>query len=87
MASNTAVVSTEWGEVPRLLPFPEQIPVSRAEADIAAAVLHCHERRDEIKAVQRRWAEQQGTASAGAANLLAVYTKYLPAAGIRVEPA
>ena len=87
MASNTAVVSTEWGEVPRLLPFPEQIPVSRAEADIAAAVLRCHERRDQIKAAQRRWAEQHGTASAGAANLLAVYTKYLPAAGIRVEPA
>jgi glycosyltransferase involved in cell wall biosynthesis len=87
MASNTAVVSTEWGEVRRLLPVAEQVVASRDEAEIAAAVLHCHERRDEIKAVQRRWAEQHGTASAGAANLLAVYTKYLPAAGIRVEPA
>ena len=87
MASHTAVVSTDWGEVPRLLPFPEQIPASRAEADNAAAVLHCHARRDEIEAAQRRWAEQHGTASAGAANLLAVYTKYLPVAGIKVEPA
>ena len=87
MASNTPVVSTEWGEVRRLLPLAEQVPASRDEAQIAAAVLHCHARREEIKAAQRRWAEQHGTASAGAANLLAVYTKYLPAAGIRVEPA
>lgn len=87
MACNTPVVSTEWGEVRRLLPFPEQIAASRAEADIAAAILHCHQRRDEIRAPQRRWAEQHGTAAAGAASLLALYTKYLPAAGIRVEPA
>src|SRR5262245_43863193 len=52
MASNTAVVSTDWGEVRRLLPFPEQIPASRAEADIAAAVMHCHERLEEIQAAQ-----------------------------------
>jgi len=87
MASNTAVVSTDWGEVRRLLPLAGQVVASRDEAELAAAVLHCHERRNEIKAAQRRWAEQHGTAAAGAANLLAVYTKYLPAAGIRVEPA
>jgi len=87
MACNTPVVSTDWGEVRRLLPLPEQVAASRDEADIAAAVLRCHARRDAIRAAQRRWAEQHGTAASGAARLLALYTKYLPAAGIRVEPA
>jgi glycosyltransferase involved in cell wall biosynthesis len=87
MACNTPVVSTDWGEVRRLLPLPEQLAASRAEGDIAAAILRCYERRDAIRAAQRRWAEQHGTAAAGAASLLALYTKYLPAAGIRVEPA
>ena len=87
MACNTAVVSTEWGEVRRLLPAAEQVVASRAEADIAAAVLECYRRREEITAAQRRWAEQHGTASARGATLLAMYAKYLFAAGTRVEPA
>ena len=37
MACNTPVVSTDWGEVRRLLPAAEQVVASRAEADIAAA--------------------------------------------------
>jgi glycosyltransferase involved in cell wall biosynthesis len=87
MACNTAVVSTDWGEVRRLLPAAQQVVASRAEADIAAAVLECHGRRDEITAAQRRWAERHGTAAAGAATLLGAYAKYLFAAGTRVEPA
>jgi len=87
MACNTPVVSTDWGEVRRLLPAAEQVVASRAEADIAAAVLECYRRREEITAAQRRWAEQHGTASAGAATLLGMYAKYLFAAGTRVEPA
>src|SRR5512138_691005 len=87
MACNTPVVSTDWGEIRCLLPAAQQVVATRAEADIAAAVLECYGRRDEITAAQRRWAEQHGTAAAGAATLLGTYAKYLFAAGTRVEPA
>jgi glycosyltransferase involved in cell wall biosynthesis len=63
MACGTPVVSTDWGEVRRLLPFAEQVVSSRDEAALEA---------------QRRWAEERGTASSGAASLLAAYVKYLP---------
>jgi len=78
MACNTAVVSTDWGDVRRLLPDAQQVVVSRAEADIAAALADCYCRRAEIVRAQRRWAERHGTASAAAATLLGVYVKYLP---------
>jgi len=78
MACGTPVVSTDWGEVRRLLPFAEQVVSSRDEGALAAAVRDCHRRRIEIVDAQRRWAEERGTASSGAASLLAAYIKYLP---------
>ncbi|HEY1287959.1 MAG TPA: glycosyltransferase [Burkholderiales bacterium] len=78
MACNTPVVSTDWGDVRPLLPVAEQVVASRDEAAIAAAVRDCHQRRAEIVAAQRRWAEERGTAAAAAATLLAAYIKYLP---------
>jgi glycosyltransferase involved in cell wall biosynthesis len=86
MACNTPVVCTDWGDVRCLLPAA-QVVATRAEADVAAAVLECYGRRDEITAAQRRWAEQHGTAAAGAATLIRMYAKYGFAAGVRVEPA
>ena len=86
MACNTPVVCTDWGDVRCLLPGA-QVVATRAEADVAAAVLECYGRRGEITAAQRRWAEQHGTAAAGAATLLRMYAKYLFFAGVRVEPA
>jgi len=87
MACNTPVVSTDWGEVRRLLPDAAQVVASRDEAEIAAAVAACHNRRAAISAAQRRWAEQHGTAAAAAAALLAVYRKHLLAGDARMEPA
>jgi glycosyltransferase involved in cell wall biosynthesis len=78
MACNTAVVSTDWGDVRRLLPDARQVVGSRTEADTAAAVADCYRRRDHIVSAQRRWAEHHGTASAAAAKLLEIYVKYLP---------
>ena len=78
MACKTAVVSTDWGDVRRLLPAAEQVVSARAEADIAAALAHCYRQRCEIVQAQRRRAEQVGTASAAAGALLEIYVKYLP---------
>jgi glycosyltransferase involved in cell wall biosynthesis len=82
MACGTAVVSTDYSDVRRILPLAEAIVASRSEADIAATVLRCYERRFEIAAAQRRWVEQHASASASAAALLRVYAKYLGGAAV-----
>jgi glycosyltransferase involved in cell wall biosynthesis len=79
MACGTAVVSTDYSDVRRILPFAQQVVASRAEADIADAVVRCYGRRAELAKVQRRWVEQHATASASATALLAVYSRYVAA--------
>jgi glycosyltransferase involved in cell wall biosynthesis len=77
MACGTAVVTTDYSDVRRILPSSEQIVGSRDERELAAAVVDCYGRRVEIAKAQRRWVEQHATASASAAALLAVYAKYI----------
>jgi glycosyltransferase involved in cell wall biosynthesis len=77
MACGTAVVSTDYSDVRRILPLAEQVVGSRAEHEIAEAVVRCYRRRAELAKAQRRWVEQHATASASAAALLAVYANYL----------
>jgi glycosyltransferase involved in cell wall biosynthesis len=76
MACGTAVVTTDYSDVRRILPA-EQVVAARAERDIADAVVHCYGRRAELAKAQRRWVEQHATASASAAALLAVYARYV----------
>jgi glycosyltransferase involved in cell wall biosynthesis len=79
MACGTAVVSTDYSDVRRILPFPEQVVNSRAELDIADSVVRCYRRRADVAKAQRRWVERHGTASASALALLAVYARSVPA--------
>lgn len=82
MACGTAVVSTEYSDVRRILPVAESVVGSRSESDIAAAVLSCHGRRLDIARRQRRWVEQHATVAASAVALLGVYAKYLARAAV-----
>ena len=84
MACGTAVVSTDYSDVRRIL-SAEQVVGSRDEGELAAALVRCHARRAELACAQRRWVEQHATASASAAALLAVYAKYR--APLAVAPA
>jgi len=76
MACGTPVVTTDYSDVRRILPFSEQVVSSRAAPEIAGAVVRCYRRRAELAETQRRWAEQHATASASVAALLAVYANY-----------
>lgn len=76
MATGVPVVSTDYGDVRRILPLARQVVGARAELDLAQAVLYCDAHRDEIAQAQRKWLERYGTASASAAVSLAVYAKY-----------
>lgn len=75
MSCGTAVVSTEYSDVRRILPLPQQVVATRSEGDIAEAVVRCHAIRDEIAGVQRRWVEANATAAASATRMLEVYNK------------
>jgi glycosyltransferase involved in cell wall biosynthesis len=77
MACGTAVVTTDYSDVRRIVPFAEQVVGSRAERDIADAVARCYARRADLAKAQRRWVEQHAAASASAAALLAVYARYV----------
>jgi glycosyltransferase involved in cell wall biosynthesis len=81
MACGTAVVSTDYSDVRRILPA-QAVVGSRREDDIAAAVLACHAQRTQLARVQRRWVEQHATLPAVAATLLAVYAKHLAGAAV-----
>ena len=84
MACGTAVVSTDYSDVRRILPVAETVVGSRDERDLADAVLRCYSRRREIACAQRQWVEQHAAASASAIALLRVYAKYLGRASVRV---
>jgi glycosyltransferase involved in cell wall biosynthesis len=77
MACGTAVVSTDYSDVRRILPVPQQVVGSRAEREIVDAIVRCYRRRAELAKAQRRWVEQHGTVSASAAALLTVYANYV----------
>jgi glycosyltransferase involved in cell wall biosynthesis len=82
MACGTAVVSTEYSDVRRIL-AAEQVVGTRAEREIADAVVRCYRRRAELAKAQRRWVDQHATASASAAALLEVYARYVVPLGTR----
>jgi glycosyltransferase involved in cell wall biosynthesis len=84
MACGTAVVSTDYSDVRRILPVAETVVGSRDARDLADAVVHCYARRAQIAKAQRLWVEQHATTSASAAALLSVYGKYLAAAAMPV---
>ena len=94
MACGTVVVSTDYSDARRILPFPQQVVTSRDERDIASAVRECHARRADLAGAQRRWAEQHASAAASAAALLAAYARHaapvsrsLPPLEVREAPA
>ena len=77
MTCGTPVVSTDYSDVRRILPFPEQVVGSRIDMEIAEAVVQCFARSAELKAAQRDWVNCNGTTRASASSLLAVYERYV----------
>jgi glycosyltransferase involved in cell wall biosynthesis len=84
MACGTAVVTTDYADVRRIVPDAVQVVSSRDPVEIAAAVVRCHGRRGELATAQRRWVEQHATAASSVAALLGVYARYVvrPAHGV-----
>lgn len=85
MACGTAVVSTNYSDVRRILPITQQVVDTRSGSSIAEALIRCHHIRAEIAAAQRSWVSVHGTASASAARLLEVYEMYAAPQSISKE--
>lgn len=85
MASGTVVVATDYNDLRRILPVAGQLVGSRAEPELAGAVLQSYHDRVRIAAEQRRWLLQHADAPASAAALLKLYAKYT-SFGLRLEP-
>jgi hypothetical protein len=75
------VVSTDYGDVRRVLPGPGQVAAARSDIDIAQAVLQSWRERAAIAKAQRRWVDEHAAAAASTAALLKAYSKYVSYVG------
>ena len=82
MALGVPVVSTEYSDIRRILPFPQQVVASRAADDIARAVIWAHSQRETIVAKQKQWVGTHATIERAAALLEDVYLKYIDHAAV-----
>jgi glycosyltransferase involved in cell wall biosynthesis len=76
MALGIPVVSTEYSDIRRILPFDAQVVARRVPEDVAQAVLWAHAGREMIAARQMQWVRAHCTIEKAADRLEQVYRKY-----------
>jgi glycosyltransferase involved in cell wall biosynthesis len=77
MACGTAVVSTDYSDVRRILPCEWQVARTRSAQELADIVQRCEREGDLLRRAQRRWVETHGRVAHAADAMLAVYGRYL----------
>jgi glycosyltransferase involved in cell wall biosynthesis len=77
MGLGVPVVSTEYSDIRRILPFTWQVVASRSPDDLAQAVIVAHARREAIAARQKQWVIANATIERAAMELENVYRKYI----------
>jgi glycosyltransferase involved in cell wall biosynthesis len=77
MGLGVPVVSTEYSDIRRILPFPWQVVASRSPDDLARAVIAAHAQREVIAARQKQWVIANATIEKAVMNLENVYRKYI----------
>jgi len=77
MGLGVPVVSTEYSDIRRILPFPWQVVASRSPDDLARAVIAAHAQREAITARQKQWVIANATIEKAASELENVYRKYI----------
>jgi glycosyltransferase involved in cell wall biosynthesis len=76
MACGTPVVSTEYSDIRRILPFPWQVVPRRSPELLASAIEHVDYNRRTVATAQRSWVENHATAERSVAAMEAVYAGY-----------
>jgi glycosyltransferase involved in cell wall biosynthesis len=77
MAVGVPVVSTEYSDIRRILPFAEQVIASRSAEELALAIEWAHANHDLIAERQRQWVRQNASIEKAAADLERVYRRYI----------
>jgi len=77
MGLGVPVVSTEYSDIRRILPFSRQVVSRHCPEDIARAVIWAHAERALIAARQRQWVHAHATIEKAAMELEQVYRKYI----------
>jgi len=77
MGLGVPVVSTEYSDIRRILPFPGQVVARHSPEDIARAVIWAYAERDVIAARQKQWVRAYATIEKAAKELERVYGKYV----------
>ncbi len=77
MGLGVPVVSTEYSDIRRILPFDAQVVARHSPEDVARAVLWAHAERDVIAARQKQWVRTHATIEKAAEGLEHVYRKYI----------
>lgn len=78
MAARTPVVSTEYSDIRKILPFTWQIVPDREPSAFADAILRSSRECGETRVAQRAWVEQNATIEISAERLEDVYRLYVP---------
>jgi glycosyltransferase involved in cell wall biosynthesis len=79
MALGVPVVSTDYSDIRRMLPFAEQVISDRDASKLSQAILWAHEHRAEVGARQRQWVQRHGRIEGAALELERIYRKYIRA--------
>ncbi len=82
MALGVPVVSTEFSDIRRVLPFREQVARERTPEALCRAMLWAHGNRERIAALQKQWVQAHARIEQVAVELERVYRRY---AGARVS--
>lgn len=76
MALGVPVASTDYSDIRRILPFPEQVVTSRTPEAMARAVLWAYAERPRIASTQKEWVRQNGSIKKAAGDLERIYRRY-----------
>lgn len=76
MGLGIPVVSTEYSDIRRILPFSRQVAAQHSADEMARAVLWAHGERDAIGSAQKAWVQSHATIERSATALEAVYRCY-----------
>jgi glycosyltransferase involved in cell wall biosynthesis len=76
MGLGVPVVSTEYSDIRRILPFAEQV-VPRSPDALSAAILWARSDRETIGARQQQWVQSHATIEKAARELERVYRRYV----------
>jgi glycosyltransferase involved in cell wall biosynthesis len=77
MALGVPVVSTDYSDIRRILPFARQVVPGDSADDIARAILWAYGERAGIAVAQKQWVRANATIERAAMELQHVYRKYV----------